>query len=310
MDPLKDSAAAAAIFLVLYLLVFILMCWMYATKRLEWRSRYFILFFHIIFRVVAQAIGLAFAFIGFTDSGIGLLIAYIVLGAEGYFTLCLCAFQFLISLHHMMWGESGLEPLLPPGLSRKERHKLMQKSRMRAIDTFILLPANILIIVGGSLMQAHSADYDFFVPTFNQQTGEILRAVGLGLFLAVIQYYAVELWLTFRDKRTPRPYPRVLWLLTPLYPLLTVRGVYGILSAVDNDYNYYNPQVYTDAGLSSSFLVVEYVMGTTMEWLCCLLLLISYLYPEGKTWSQWIKTHAVPNQEQSAETSTSKDSAV
>lgn len=38
----------------------------------------------------------------------------------------------------------------------------------------------------------------------------------------------------------------------------------------------YNPNVYTDTGLSTKFLVAEYVLGTVMEFCACCLLLSTY----------------------------------
>lgn len=61
------------------------MTWAYATKRIKLRSRYSLLFFHVSIRVASQACGVAFGIIGWANSNV--LLAYLILGAEGYFTL-------------------------------------------------------------------------------------------------------------------------------------------------------------------------------------------------------------------------------
>jgi len=47
----------------------------------------------------------------------------------------------------------------------------------------------------------------------------------------------------------------------------------GVLPA----FNYFNPANYEEKGLRTSFVISEYIMGTTMEWTSCTLLMITYL---------------------------------
>ena len=47
----------------------------------------------------------------------------------------------------------------------------------------------------------------------------------------------------------------------------------GVLPA----FNYFNPDNYGDKGLKDSFLASEYVMGTTMEWVSCSMLMATYI---------------------------------
>lgn len=57
----------------------------YLTGRLKWKSRYSLLFFHVTIRVASQGCGIAFGVLGFEN--VNVFLAYLILGAEGYFTL-------------------------------------------------------------------------------------------------------------------------------------------------------------------------------------------------------------------------------
>lgn len=47
-------AAASLVFGILYAVMFVYMCGMYATKRYKWKSRFTILFIHAAIRVASQ----------------------------------------------------------------------------------------------------------------------------------------------------------------------------------------------------------------------------------------------------------------
>ena len=53
----------------------------------------------------------------------------------------------------------------------------------------------------------------------------------------------------------------------------------GVLPA----FNYFNPDNYGQTGLKDSFLASEYVMGTTMEWVSCTMLMLTYLTSRNDT---------------------------
>ena len=97
------------------------------THRLKWRSRYSLLFFHVTIRVASQACGLAFGMLGFSNMDV--FLAYLILGAEGYFTLVrpihICFSDklslrwesFRLSVQGDSWyrGISTIYPLANPG---------------------------------------------------------------------------------------------------------------------------------------------------------------------------------------------------
>jgi peptidoglycan biosynthesis protein MviN/MurJ (putative lipid II flippase) len=74
------------------------------------------------------------------------------------------------------------------------------------------------------------------------------------------------------DKRT---HPTLLLLLATC-PLLFVRGLYGVMSGILPAFNYFNPHNYGETGFTSSFVISDSIMGTTMEWCCCTLLMLTY----------------------------------
>lgn len=81
------------------------------------------LYSHVVVRLASQTTGLAFGIRGYRQ--VGLIIAYLVLGAEGYFTLVLCTGRFLVSWHNKNFGDSWLERKRDP--DQQARMTLWQK---------------------------------------------------------------------------------------------------------------------------------------------------------------------------------------
>lgn len=79
------EAGAALVFGILYAGMFVYMTFMYATKRYRWSSRFTILYFHCLIRVASQACGVAFGVLVWDNTDV--FVAYLILGAEGYFSL-------------------------------------------------------------------------------------------------------------------------------------------------------------------------------------------------------------------------------
>lgn len=73
-------------------------------------------------RLASQSCNIAFLQLGFRN--ISVFIAYLILGAEGYFTLVACSFRFLIRWERSYTdtGTSFLEPEEnPSGIERRKR---------------------------------------------------------------------------------------------------------------------------------------------------------------------------------------------
>jgi hypothetical protein len=114
-------------------------------------------------------------------------------------------------------------------------------------------------------------------PNRNIPVAKWQRVVGQALMLIVniFLYSVVE---TIRQSHHENPCKRthpILLLLLATCPLI-VRGVYGVMSGVLPSFNYFNPDNYGESGMTSSFVISEYVMGTATEWISCTLLMLTY----------------------------------
>jgi hypothetical protein len=146
-------------------------------------------------------------------------------------------------------------------------------------QTFIVVCVpDCFSVSGGSLLAGgHNSVQDF---NSNMVDAKAMRTTGQAIFLtinALLLYCIVD---TIRQSRRENPgqgtHPTLLLLLAT-WPLLFVRGLYGVMSGVLPAFNYFNPNNYGDTGLLNSFVISEYIMGTTMEWTSCALLMATYL---------------------------------
>jgi hypothetical protein len=106
-----------------------------------------------------------------------------------------------------------------------------------------------------------------------------LRTAGQAGLLTVNILFACCIVNTTRQSRRENPGKRThptLLLLLATCPLLLVRGVYGVMSGVLPAFNYFNPDNYGESGMTSSFVISEYIMGTATEWISCTLLMLTY----------------------------------
>ncbi|KAG6909512.1 hypothetical protein DXG01_017069 [Tephrocybe rancida] len=281
---LNAESIAALVFLILYVIIFVILVLGYATGRLRLRSRYTIITFHVAFRLASQATGLAFGIIGY--SNVGLLVAYFVLGAEGYFTLVLCAYRFLIDWHYHNFEshDSWLEPRLPPNTPLRERLRdsfaiFGPKRRPMATMHYFLIVANAIIISGGSQLAGSVTNVEeYFQKDVNAP--KVLRTTGQAIFLTINALFLFCILHAMRQYRREHPGGKMhptLYILLAAWPLLFVRGLYGILSGLYPPFNYFYFGNYTSHGLSDSFVISEYILSTTMEWTSCSLLMFTYV---------------------------------
>lgn len=299
---LNTEASAALVYLILYFILFVILLFGYATGRLRLRSRYSVIMFHVTVRLASQATGLAFGILGYGATD--LLVAYFILwvlildsrfppthsslfsltrGAEGYFTLVLCTYRFLISWHYhnLESHDSWLEPRLPPGTPWFKQFidsfaLFGPKQRPMSIIHNLLIGANTVIIVGGSLLAGGSNNVEGF--NANLVKAKILRTVGQSIFLSInvfLSFCIVHAMQQYKREHQGKVHP-TLYILLTAWPLLFVRGVYGILSGVLPAFNYFNPDNYGADGLKEAFVISEYILSTTMEWASCALLMLTY----------------------------------
>lgn len=279
---LNTEASAALVYLILYAILFILLILGYITDRLRLRSRYSVVTFHVAVRLASQATGLAFGIVGYAN--VNLLVAYFILGAEGYFTLVLCTYRFLISWHYRNFEshDSWLEPRHPPGTPWFKRFAdsfsiFGPKRSPMVIMHWFLIAANAIIISGGSqLAGGHDNVKDFDA---NLSQAKIMRTVGQSIFLTINALLLVcicQAMIQYRREHPGKKIHPTLFVLLAAWPLLFVRGMYGILSGVYPPFNYFNPDNYGEHGLTDAFVISEYILGTTMEWTSCALLMLTY----------------------------------
>ncbi|QNP96817.1 Hypothetical protein YALI2_C00470g [Yarrowia lipolytica] len=266
--------AAALTFLVLYL--FALIICIYILIQRGFKTRFSFIALVCLIRVGAQISGVGFSIQGWEHYE--WLIAYLILGAEGYFAIVLAAYHFVAVFERLVTGDSFLHPKLP--LELKER-----KGPSASYDRFVwhlrhdvsfyfhylLIPANVILIFGGT--RTIGVDEDEWSTSPLVTEGKILRVVGQSIFLGGCVFllaYAVRLWLGKKLRGAP------LTAVLLAGPPLLVRGAFGIIAALVSDFNYYDFNNYSASGLKIKFLLGEYLMGTTMEYLATMFLLLSH----------------------------------
>lgn len=249
--PLNAFGISSTLFLVLYALLFIFLMFNYATKRFTFRSRWSLILFHVSLRLAAQSVGLAFSIIGFKQ--VSLLIASLVLSAEGYFSLVLCFTRLLISWqrHYLPEKHSWLAgPKNPPEMSTARRifegltFISVARSPINAIH-WILIAGNVLIITGGNFLASgngSSAEENWNTNT-HLTASKIMRGTGQGLFLVTAMFLYGCLFSTLRRAYSKNATKEeiqtriVLVILAITAPFMIIRGVFGILQGVIDSLN-------------------------------------------------------------------------
>ncbi|KAJ6554299.1 hypothetical protein B0H19DRAFT_1153102 [Mycena capillaripes] len=289
------EAGAALTFLIGYLVIFGWMIFAYATNRIKWRSRYSLLFFHVTIRLASQACGVGFGVLQFAN--MNLFLAYLILGAEGYFSLVLCTFRFVISWHqhNLASGESWLEPRDTANTNKVRKFLVFLFLGPLAFIVYhdnpmvffhsALILANVAIVVGGSYL----AGADYTQPNLPDtkrrlQISKITRTAGQSVFLTGNALLFIIILVTMRNNRRDGDARKkrgsvhpTLWLLFIAWFPLIVRGIFGILQASVFSLSYYDPDNYGATGFTPRFTIIEYLLGVLTEWLACVLLNLTYL---------------------------------
>ncbi|KAI0461617.1 hypothetical protein LJB42_000916 [Komagataella kurtzmanii] len=259
---------AAIVFTILYgifAIVSISILW----KKRTIRTFYTGLFLFGLLRAAAQGCLIGFSAQEFIPRQ--WLIAYVVLKTEAYYLLILISL-FLVCASYLeanggSWSKRG---------SFDPSKSLLGFKRFN-LNTVVLLycltvVANVLVVVGGTLLASVNAnEYGNNLSRINSSKG--LRATGQALFLmstlAVLTLAACAIVLD-----NIRSY-----LLASVFlatPFLLVRGVYGLLSPFVQGANYASMANYASTGMSTSFIVTEYVLATTMEFISGCIFLSTY----------------------------------
>lgn len=263
MAKFADSGIAAAVFLAIYSILLPFMCFVLFKKG--FKSVYTFIFFFVLFRFGAQLCGVVYAKIG--ASHWQWLIAYLVLGAEGYFSLILASLRFtcraqIDAVGHSWALETGPGPF---GFFILRR---LTKTWV-GIFHLLLIPANAFLIAGGSMLAGIQPE-DLLKETGTVNTSKGLRTAGQVIFLLMtIALFLFAVWVFFKERIRSRTVVATMC----AGPFLMVRGIFGILSIYITSMNYYSMNNYTGDGINHKLIVYEYVLGTSMELIAALLIL-------------------------------------
>lgn len=269
-----NSGAASVTFLILYV-IFGSLCSL-AVYRKGVLTIYGVILAFSTIRIFAQISAIVFSTIGIqSSSGLSWLVAYIVLGAEGYFVLLLCLLSVLFKAEIESQGWSKFQHTRDQ-IEREcqgDRGKefIMKLSEFSFQYHFMLMPANALVIAGGAILaQADPSESDY---GSKAQLSKILRGVGQVIFLVLNTAVIFVAYYVYKVERI-RNYKVIAVMIAWVF--LFVRGIYGVISVFVTSLNYADPANYTNGGMKPSFVAVEYVLGTLMEllgaaWLlsCC-----------------------------------------
>lgn len=256
-----DSGIAASVYFALYTIFLGFMT--YILHKRGVRTLYSFIFLFALFRFGGQLCGVVYSKLGPVHWQ--WLIAYLCLSAEGYVTLVFTSFRFTCNEQAKRFGKSWVLE------DRPFRSSILRYLIGSWSDIFYwyLIIANVLVVVGGSLMAG--IDYDEYENESGLvKTTEGLRCAGQTLFLLLtITATFFNVWVFYVEKvRT-----HVTIAILCASPFLLVRGVFGILAIFVDKMNYYKVSNYIDAGMSQELVIYEYVLSTTMEFVASVFLI-------------------------------------
>lgn len=266
------SGIAASIFLALYTIYFAFTLAIVIKKGIK--SVYSMLLLFGVFRVVGQMSAVIFAKLGAKHWQ--WLIVYLVFSAEGYFVLVLTTFRFLTIAQKRRHGTSWIRPTDEEMAKRRAgvtslwgRYKTCSLSKN---FHSVLIPANAFLVAGGSMLAG--IDVNQIDKEHNKiSASKGLRTAGQAIFLAET-FVTVWLLLYCMIKEDVRDHTT--YLIALASPFLIVRGVAGVLAIYIKQMNYYDMRNYTSEGLSPKFVVYEYTLTATMEFVAATILISNY----------------------------------
>ena len=218
-------------------------------------------------------------------------------GAEGYFSLTVASYYFLKAYHHKHFQRSFLGPLKydKEGRSRRFFESLFfiplfapwryWRDNLIFIVDAVLIPANAIIITGGSYLASVSDSSKNLTQAQIDKRLDIakgLRTTGQSMFFAVTVLFAVCIVMTARKVlRHGSRLQGTLISFTAATVFLHLRGIFGVLqsaiygvsagtvasSSTDMlmQLSYYNPENYNSQGFTDRFTALEYCLGVMPE---------------------------------------------
>lgn len=292
-----DAGIAASIFLALYTVFLGLMT--YIVIRKGFRTVYTLIFFFTLFRFGGQLCGVVCFKVG--PQHWQWLISYLVLGAEGYFALIFAAFRFTCRAQEEKFGTSWVTHEGPnvgklPVLKLFFGFGFFTRSWARMFH-FVLIPANALVIAGGSML-AGMLDEQIADDPGKVNTSKALRTVGQSLFLALtICLILLNLYVFAKERVRNHTTLAVMCIA----PFMMVRGIFGILSIYIQEMNYFDYGNYTDGLVNHLLVIYEYVLSTSMEFISACILMTKYWLDETNAGQKLLSEKSESDLEQTGE---------
>ncbi|GEQ68410.1 hypothetical protein JCM33374_g2078 [Metschnikowia sp. JCM 33374] len=259
----QASGIAASVYLGLYSIFLAFMT--YVVAKRGFKTLFTFIFVFCVLRVGGQLCGVVYAQAG--PQYYKWLIAYLVLQAEGYFTLILTCFRFTCKAQLEEHGSSWVTTTGP-------QTPLMSKWNITWMNMFhyILVPANAFLIAGGS-MTAGIDPTDASSYTNKIHIARGLRTAGQIIFLLMtLISISVNMHVFLNERIRNRTTISVML----AGPFLIVRGVFGVLSIYIDDMNYFDLSNYMSGGVNKNLVIYEYVLATTMEFLTAVILMTRF----------------------------------
>ncbi|ODV76924.1 uncharacterized protein CANTADRAFT_8499 [Suhomyces tanzawaensis NRRL Y-17324] len=299
----QDSGTAAAVYLALYSIYLVFAATIVIKEG--FKTLYFFFVTFGIFRVVGQLCGVVFAAVGFEHWQ--WLVAYLVFTAEGYFILILSTFHFVAKAQSDTFGTSWLRPTKKEIKERRKAHTNrfragLEEYTFSRLFHMILIPGNAILIAGGSMLAGMDPN-DMNSKNSQVITSKALRTVGQAIFLAqTCIAIGTAIYVAVAEGLASNIHVIAVFLGAPF---LLVRGIFGVLAIYIHDMDYFDSSNYTAHGLNSKFVVYEYVLAATMEFVtACIYIGVYYVYKH----KQKLANLSPQDSEQNLVTSGEKDS--
>lgn len=307
-----SSGVAASIFLVLYTLY--LLVAINIVRHEGFKFIYRILLMFGLFRVAGQLCGVAFSALGVEHWQ--WLIAYLVFTAEGYFTLIVAAFYFIVQSQVRQTGTSWLlnhrdevgtkcdnyeresdetgsdenanAERLSYEKTSSEKGDYRRKGDEEANGGNLRKPKNslswsaifymFLVPANAFIIAGGSLLTGASAEDLNNETRKVSTSKALRTTgQAIFLIQTLIVYLLLIYVCLKEKIRgRTLYLLFAATPFLLVRGIFGIMSIYVDKMNYYKLSNYSSEGLTSSFVAYEYCLATTMEFVAACLLISNY----------------------------------
>lgn len=259
---LESTGIASAIFVTVYGIYLIFASWIIFLRG--FKTIFTFLFVFAIIRLGGQIAGIVFSLDGYND--LGALIAYMVLTAQGFIALLFATLRATIYEQNYVVGHSWFYS----SLLKTDKHRgYPYLASPYAILAWILMAGSALAIVVGV---EQSDSYDS-ISDYNYVQNLRIGALTICLFVtvALVAFSWYVYWIERIQTR-----PLVFILVSGVF--LMIRVIYNLLVVLVPHLSQFTFSVSEGVNINPNFILYEAILGTTMEFLCCLLLTCAFLY--------------------------------